>query len=136
LAREAREPLTVCIWDLDRFKQVNDQHGHQIGDQVLVQFADTLRARIRRTDFVARIGGDEFIIAMPHTAAARAKEIAAMIQLSFAQTQFAGEASSFSVSASFGIAEMASSHGEPKDLVAEADRHLYHAKRARALVEA
>jgi diguanylate cyclase (GGDEF)-like protein len=134
LARDSGQPLSVCVWDLDRFKQVNDNWGHQCGDQVLMRFAATLRSHLRPTDLVARIGGDEFMAAMPRTATFEAAEIARGIREDFATMQFEAGGQAFTVTASFGLAELAARHNDQQVLVAEADQNLYEAKRERTLV--
>lgn len=63
--RNSRELLALIMLDLDRFKQVNDRFGHQLGDQVLIQISEILRSTFRRDDCVARVGGDEFLILLP-----------------------------------------------------------------------
>ena len=60
-------PLAVLMLDLDRFKQINDQHGHQIGDAVLVEMADRMRTEVREVDTLARYGGEEFVVVLPET---------------------------------------------------------------------
>src|SRR3954462_182575 len=66
-ARRSGRPLSVLLCDIDRFKQVNDRHGHVLGDQVLKQTAALIADRIRRADLVARLGGDEFAVLCPDT---------------------------------------------------------------------
>lgn len=133
LAQESNEPLCVCVCDLDRFKQVNDTWGHAAGDRVLITFAGTLRDNLRGTDLLGRIGGDEFILAMPGTTASQATEIVNRIRHRFAEHEFIDEVhkpgrNSFRVTSSFGIAELHPEHDAASDLIAEADRRLYAAK--------
>jgi diguanylate cyclase (GGDEF)-like protein len=66
-ARRAKQPLTIAYLDLDNFKKVNDTAGHHEGDRVLIATASALAQNIRATDFVARMGGDEFAILFPDT---------------------------------------------------------------------
>jgi diguanylate cyclase (GGDEF)-like protein len=77
VSRAARrgQPLSVAILDLDRFKEYNDAHGHQAGDRYLKQVAGTWSEMLRSTDILARHGGEEFVLAMPDTDIARAREI-------------------------------------------------------------
>jgi diguanylate cyclase (GGDEF)-like protein/PAS domain S-box-containing protein len=69
----------LLVIDLDRFKQVNDGHGHRAGDHVLATVARVLRARLRESDILARFGGDEFAVLMPHGGAAEAAELANLV---------------------------------------------------------
>jgi diguanylate cyclase (GGDEF)-like protein len=66
-ARRINQPITLAYLDIDSFKQINDQNGHSTGDKVLHAVAQTLRETIRRTDMVARMGGDEFALLLPNT---------------------------------------------------------------------
>src|SRR6185436_4816650 len=75
VARRSERPLSVLLCDIDRFKQVNDRHGHVVGDQVLKQMASLIASRIRRADLVARLGGDEFAILCPDTSFTDALEL-------------------------------------------------------------
>ena len=64
-------PLAALMLDLDRFKAINDEHGHQVGDAVLIELAGRMRAEVREVDTVARYGGEEFVIVLPETDADR-----------------------------------------------------------------
>jgi two-component system cell cycle response regulator len=82
IARAMRhcKPLSLLYLDLDRFKEVNDLHGHAVGDEALVGFADLLRRHSRRGDLAARIGGEEFAVLLPHTARSQAALVAERIR--------------------------------------------------------
>ncbi len=128
-ARLRRQELTVCICDLDRFKDVNDVHGHAAGDRVLISFAGILRANLRPTDLLARIGGDEFVMSLPETASEEAIAMVEKMRRSLRSSEFdaAGEGV-FHVTCSFGIAALRPDHSGSEELLADADRRLYDAK--------
>jgi diguanylate cyclase (GGDEF)-like protein/PAS domain S-box-containing protein len=138
-ARREATALTVCVCDLDRFKQVNDKWGHARGDEVLSTFSRFLRQHLRDTDLPARMGGDEFVLALPGIAATEAAEIMEKIREQLTAHEFLVHGASFRVSCSFGVAELRSGHADGDALIAEADRSLYAAKnsgRNRTLVAA
>jgi diguanylate cyclase (GGDEF)-like protein len=85
-ARRYKYPLSALMLDLDHFKQVNDNYGHQIGDIVLQQVAQRLRRILRRTDFLARYGGEEFIVLAPQTPADRALILAERLRQVIAES--------------------------------------------------
>lgn len=118
-------PFSIILLDLDHFKAVNDTHGHQVGDRVLVEIAQLLQANTREIDVVGRWGGEEFMVVCPHTD----QEGAALLAEKLCQT-IGGHA--FPVgqkTASFGVSSYQS--GDlAKDLVARADAALYQAKQA------
>lgn len=127
-ARLRNSALSVCICDLDRFKEVNDRHGHPVGDRVLIAFAVMLRAALRKTDLPARMGGDEFVISMPNTTADEAVGIVERIRHALKSHLFDSPGGHFCVTASFGVAELLGDHGDSQSLLADADRLLYDAK--------
>jgi diguanylate cyclase (GGDEF)-like protein len=79
-ARRSGQPLSVLLLDLDHFKNVNDEHGHEVGDTVLRLFADRVRSIVRRVDVFIRRGGEEFLLLMPATALEQARNTAERIR--------------------------------------------------------
>lgn len=79
-SRRYGRPLSLLIADIDRFKQVNDRHGHPVGDAVLVHLAEVLRATTRSSDHVARVGGEEFALLLPETGRAEARDLGERIR--------------------------------------------------------
>ena len=128
--RRHEHPLAVLMLDLDHFKQINDRHGHAIGDLVLVAVADRLCKGVRGADTVARYGGEEFIVLLPETSAEEASLVAARL-LDSVRTIELPAAPGLAVRASVGIAATgtAAPPDDPHALMAAADRALYEAKR-------
>ena len=121
--------LSVAMLDIDGFKEVNDEHGHLVGDQVLKALAYLLRQRLRMSDVLGRFGGDEYIVVLPDTDGAAAVDKMEDIRRNFAAIDHDTAHGSFSVTLSCGVAEFPaalSSH----ELIAAADEALYRAKRA------
>jgi diguanylate cyclase (GGDEF)-like protein len=83
-------PLALLLLDLDFFKQVNDQHGHAVGDQVLAGVGTALRGALRSGDFAGRNGGEEFAVMLPDTEVAAALEIAERVRAAIAEVSFPG----------------------------------------------
>ena len=128
----AREkPLSVLILDIDHFKSVNDTHGHAAGDEVLREFSRRVRKAVRGIDLACRIGGEEFIVAMPDTDAALALLVGERLRQKIAGEPFAtGEAGvSITVTVSIGICSLTSPDDTADELVKRADQALYLAKR-------
>jgi diguanylate cyclase (GGDEF)-like protein len=125
-------PLSILFADLDRFKQVNDTHGHPTGDSVLVETARLFSSAVRESDFVARYGGEEFLIVLPGLSKGGAIDVGERIlaQLRAARHHVCG--GSIRVTASLGVASFDSPGGfrVVSDLVEAADRCLYAAKRS------
>lgn len=83
IAVAERRPLSLILFDLDHFGNVNKQHGHQVGDLVLIAFADALRSRVRDTDLVARHGGEEFLVVLDGATREDAVRLADEVRLAF-----------------------------------------------------
>lgn len=121
-------PLCICMCDVDRFKLVNDNHGHQIGDKVISAFANCIREGLRVEDVVGRYGGDEFCIVLPHTDADKANVAIERIRVAWEKREFFNnDKHSFQCTASFGIAEYHPSMSM-EDLMKESDDALYASK--------
>jgi diguanylate cyclase (GGDEF)-like protein len=131
LARSDRfaEPVTLVLADLDDFKRVNDAHGHPAGDEVLREFARTLKDCLREIDLAARWGGEEFAVLLPGTDAQGGIALAERMRSALAERVIVSAAGDpITMTASFGVAEWGGS-GTANDLLALADSALYAAKR-------
>lgn len=123
----ARHNLTLIFVDLDNFKMINDTISHKIGDLVLKQLAERLCHAVRAKDIVARIGGDEFIIALPYTGLDQANTLLQSIEACLAQPVKV-ENLNFDVSCSMGLAVYPENGEDCWTLVQNADLAMYHAK--------
>jgi diguanylate cyclase (GGDEF)-like protein len=123
-------PLSCIVLDLDHFKTINDTHGHAIGDRVLFESAKTCRERLRISDILGRIGGEEFAIILPHTDATAAMHVAEDIRVALEQLVVVLPFESLKVSASFGIASRDRAEMTLDELLRRADVALYEAKHA------
>lgn len=126
--REHGRPLQLAVMDVDRFKQVNDQHGHGVGDAVLRQVAAILRERLRTRDLAARLGGEEFLIALVDTPDASARDICERLRAAIEAHDWSGLAPALKVTVSIGLAE-ATPADDATRLIERADDALYDAKR-------
>ncbi|MDP3519635.1 MAG: diguanylate cyclase [Hydrogenophaga sp.] len=125
-----QQPHAVMLLDLDRFKPVNDTHGHEVGDRLLVEVARRLQAQMREGDLVARLGGDEFVILLagrhtPPQLAAMAQRLCEAVRLPFPHASQA-----ISVDASVGIARCPEHGRTLTELLRHADAAMYRAKQA------
>jgi two-component system, cell cycle response regulator len=127
-AQRYDDPLALILIDLDHFKQVNDQHGHQVGDDVLRAFAGTMRGAVRETDFIARYGGEEFAAILPKTHLAGALTVAERICADLRSLKV-GPAQ-VRVTASVGVSSFPGRQVNTSDqLITTADEALYRSKR-------
>ena len=124
-----RVPASVVMVDLDGFKAVNDTWGHPVGDAVLREAAQRIRAAVRDFDVVGRYGGEEFLVVLAGTPLDVARRIAERIRARIEEAPFAVEGGRVGLTTSAGVAEAAPGEG-PAEVVARADRALYEAKRA------
>src|SRR5262249_36280502 len=131
LARSMRsaEPLAAIIVDVDRFKEVNDVHGHVSGDDVLTEIARRLMGSVRHQDTVARWGGEEFLVLLPNTNWAAAAAIAERVRLAVSERPIETAHALVSLTITSGVSEW--QQGERMETcIARADRALYRGKAA------
>jgi diguanylate cyclase (GGDEF)-like protein len=127
-AQRARSPLSMVMFDIDKFKSVNDTYGHLAGDHLLAEVGQRLGNVLRTSDVKCRYGGDEFLVILPETPAAGARQVAESIRLEMSRIVLGTGDGEIRVTVSVGVAT--ADHGErnASSLVAQADRALYHAK--------
>jgi two-component system cell cycle response regulator len=124
------KPLSLLILDIDHFKAINDTHGHAAGDDVLREFSRRVRKAVRGIDLACRLGGEEFVVAMPDTDGALALLVGERIRQKIAGEAFQAEVgATMSVTVSIGVASLASSSDTAQILMKRADDALYRAKR-------
>jgi diguanylate cyclase (GGDEF)-like protein len=119
------QPFSIILIDIDHFKQVNDVHGHQIGDQILIDIAKILTVNTRETDTIGRWGGEEFLVICPQTDAAGVAKLAETLRRKMEQHVFPVIENK---TASFGVTTYRPGD-QQKDMVSRADAALYAAKR-------
>jgi diguanylate cyclase (GGDEF)-like protein len=128
-AQRYQRKLSLLILDIDHFKQINDTHGHPAGDAVLVGFAQLIAKSVRRTDLVARIGGEEFAIAYIETDIEKARVAAESLRLEVASAVFTHHQTPIQITLSGGLVEFPSEGIDNHlALLEEADKALYEAK--------
>ncbi|TCO47747.1 diguanylate cyclase (GGDEF)-like protein [Kribbella antiqua] len=140
-ARNQREPMAVLLIDIDHFKQVNDRHGHLVGDEALRAVATILRSAIRAKDVIGRFGGEEFVIALPDTGLDDATVTADRLRNAVAASPLAAmcagvlddpdlDPDTFRLTVSIGVAVYPGDGTTLDDLLLRADRAMYAAKSA------
>ncbi len=130
LARQRDQLLTLLYLDLDRFKPVNDQYGHPVGDALLRAVAGRIRHALRSQDLVARLGGDEFAVLLPHVPAAEHVEAVAAKLVNAVTRPFMIDTHHIMVGVSVGYCMARGGSSELSQMIAKADAWLYEAKRA------
>ncbi|NNG14400.1 MAG: EAL domain-containing protein, partial [Gammaproteobacteria bacterium] len=128
IMRRNTQPMAVLLLDLDRFKEVNDALGHQVGDHLLQHVGQRLRSVLRDSDTVARLGGDEFAVVAPNADATHASELAQKI-IDVINEAFVIEAQELYVGVSVGLAVYPQHGDDASNLMRHADIAMYHAKR-------
>ena len=124
-------PLSVMVLDIDHFKTINDTHGHDAGDDVLREFSRRVRKAVRGIDLACRMGGEEFVLAMPDTDATLAVLVGERIRETIADEPFVlpGGKAETTVTVSIGVSSLVSGDDTPQTLLKRADEALYKAKR-------
>ena len=125
--------LSVCVFDVDNFKTINDQYGHASGDALLIQITNIIKENIRQSDCIARLGGDEFVILFTDTQNENhAPAIVERIRVHVASAQFGEGEVAFNASCSFGIVSVTpdqlTMNDLPNQMLSSADEALYSAK--------
>jgi two-component system cell cycle response regulator len=130
-AEQSGKPVAFLILDIDYFKAVNDTHGHDIGDEVLREFASRIAANVRGIDLACRYGGEEFVVVMPDTDMEFASAVAERLRRSVETTPFpiSREPHRLNVTISIGIAGSERFGDTADKLLHRADKALYRAKR-------
>jgi diguanylate cyclase (GGDEF)-like protein len=127
-ARRQTSALSLIILDLDRFKSINDEHGHDGGDVALHHAARCLRDNLRDVDHIARLGGEEFVAVLPGTNHNHAAEIAENLRHCLASLTVEHLSQKIRLSASFGVATMLPTDTTWLEILRRGDRALYLAK--------
>jgi diguanylate cyclase (GGDEF)-like protein len=121
-------PLSLIMIDIDHFKRVNDAHGHDVGDTVLRETANVLRASVRQGEEVARLGGEEFLVVCPNASAAQARVCAERIRLAIERNVILAGGFNRNVTVSLGVAERKPEMAKHDALLKAADEAVYSAK--------
>jgi len=132
VSNRTNAPMAFLMIDIDHFKRVNDQHGHLVGDEVLREVAHRTQARLRRADFVARFGGEEFLALLPGTDTQQATLVAEDIRCAVQAQPILVKGQSLSVTVSVGVhaSVVTAQASSTEHQIAASDRALYEAKQA------
>lgn len=128
-ARRYASSVSVVFMDLDGFKLVNDAYGHRAGSVTLTEVAEVITSSVRDSDFVARFGGDEFVLMLPETGAKAALQMAERVRMHISSHRFSGGVGArIHLTASFGVASFPEHGAEAEKLIELADAAMYEAK--------
>ncbi|QIB65220.1 GGDEF domain-containing protein [Kineobactrum salinum] len=127
-ALREQQPLALLVIDLDYFKRVNDQFGHEAGDRALVHAAELMQRRLRSTDLLARLGGEEFGAVLVNTTSTTATEVAEELRLAVAAGKLVHESQPIALTMSIGVAQLGVDGDNLQALLSAADERLYLAK--------
>lgn len=127
-ARRFNTPIAVLMLDVDRFKEINDLHGHHVGDSVLEELASRCRALLREVDIFGRLGGEEFVVVLPHSDMPQAQTAAERIRRAVGDLPFTSRNLYLNVTLSIGIQTIRPGDEDFASLLRRADNELYRAK--------
>jgi diguanylate cyclase (GGDEF)-like protein len=127
-ARRSKLPLSLVMFDLDGFKEVNDRHGHLCGDAVLASIGAKMKSELRGSDLKCRWGGDEFMVILPDTPLGGARQVSENLRRQIEAQTVAWNDDYVKVTASFGITVINPADQDPLIAIARADAALYRAK--------
>lgn len=129
-SKRHKTSLSLGMFDIDHFKRVNDLYGHQFGDKALAEISKIIKSALRKTDYIARYGGEEIILVLPETTAEQAKIPIERIREKIAEKEFANGEEIVNITVSCGIADMNHEINSQEELLSRADKALYESKRA------
>ena len=121
-------PMSLILFDIDRFKSINDSFGHHVGDHVIAQIADTCHQQKRKSDIIARFGGEEFLILLPETKLEAAQRVAERLRRKVEASAFSVTSNAVTATISVGVVEANPTMDTIFDLIKLADKALYKAK--------
>lgn len=127
-SKRSKLPMTLILADVDHFKKVNDNYGHDAGDSLLIQLAESFIVNLRKQDIVARWGGEEFLFLLPETNAEEGFILAEKIRQAIQQTTFTHQQHNIQITMSFGVSEV-DTKGNTDNSINMADQYLYLAKK-------
>lgn len=131
-SKRNKTPITALYLDLNNFKEVNDTHGHPVGDTVLKEIAALLKGHFRDSDLLGRDGGDEFVALLPDTDFKHATSVVTKIEEALSVYPFYGSnGDEFYLSAAIGVVEASSEMETLEDLLLEVDKEMYEVKNSR-----
>jgi len=125
-----QRPFSLLLLDVDHFKSINDQYGHAVGDLCLKEIINRVRPRLRESDFLARFGGEEFILLLPETSQSGAVEAAEKLRTSIEKTEFLHRGNPVAITISIGVTQVMSTDQQSDTLFGRVDRAMYRAKAA------
>lgn len=128
LAIRHQRKLSCAMLDIDFFKHVNDSYGHDFGDKVLIAVAKTCKKKLRKTDLLARFGGEEFCFLFPETDLNSAALIAERLRHAISTLEFHSEENRFSVTVSIGVSKLLDLNDNMENMLKRSDDSLYKAK--------
>jgi len=128
--RRHKTPLALGMIDLDHFKHINDEHGHEFGDQVLRTVGEALQAPLRNCDILGRFGGEEFILILPETSLDQAVIIAERMRQALRSTAIIKDGHTIQITATFAMTEVCEHDKNIGDIIRRADDALYQGKHA------
>lgn len=120
--------ISMIVLDIDYFKKINDEHGHKVGDQVLISIASTLKNMVRKEDILARVGGEEFAVILDNACLSEAIHIADKIRASIEEAAFSQEGVQIHLTASLGVTQFSKADEDLMTVYDRADKALYEAK--------
>jgi diguanylate cyclase (GGDEF)-like protein len=128
LGQRTKQELSIMICDIDHFKSINDRYGHGVGDEAIKAMAEAIKSVVRRSDFAARWGGEEFILGMPNTDKSGAMMLAERLRATVENISLAHETGAIRFTTSIGVASFDANHEGFEQCIQRADGALYRAK--------